>query len=541
MILRIPILSPLNTGSPDYNICGQASSGVSWTNLNTIITVNGTDVINIADLSAFTFGTGLNIACGSFTVEDILAETGDILHLKIAFPSSSPLNIQEQVGVRVRASKTGYIAYDKTYTIYDYDLGNNTNVGVTTNIPFNVYLVASANNVVSSVQTKAFSAFNYIPKPFTKSVYVYNAVSNGVEWTGSIQYLDEDSKVILSADGVINTQQTPKIKQKNTLANTTDCSTALVTLPDYSFKITPVLSHNGVEPISSIDTVEVYTDLSGINFAGNTVRRNDALLGSPFKSATITYQLRDIDNNIVDTKVVTLTASGSPSTFTYVKENGTNSFAFSPTTSGDYKVEVEFSPLIYDVSEADTVVAYNIQDELTIAGTFLFAITATSCKVFTIKNYFSDAFTVTISALNNYKQWVEVNEIVLNAAEEKEITVEGDNIYKFSTDVSGVNYFYIVPSFCSIEDCILTSINTILKTTNKASCCDSCSDLKEELNIFNFNAIIMSLDIYTSLIQNYGVNYIFKNELVNLDDLWTINQIISRINEYCKDCNCGCS
>ena len=57
MILRFNILSPNNTGSPDYDICGQGSSIISNVNLGVTLKLDGITFFTTNDLSTATIPT----------------------------------------------------------------------------------------------------------------------------------------------------------------------------------------------------------------------------------------------------------------------------------------------------------------------------------------------------------------------------------------------------------------------------------------------------------------------------------------------------
>jgi hypothetical protein len=543
MILRIPFLSPTNTGSPDYTIAGQASSLVDWTNLNTVIKVGGTDIINEADLSAFAgFGIGVDIACGGgVVVNDIINESlggGSVLKIKITMPATSPLNIATYTDVQIIAQKTNYISYDNTYRIHDYDLGNNADSGVTNNLNFGIYLISTVDNVVSGQQTKPFSKMNYIPEPFTHNVRVYNAVSNGGGWGGSLEYRDINDDVVLTADGVINLVNFPNgIKLRNILPNDEYDETPTQSNVDYSFRNKPTLSHNGIEPVSTNETIEAYTDLQYINL-DSTLFRNDALLGSAYKKGRLRYDLVDMNENVVASYETTFTASGSPSLFNYDKYGGSSLFSFAVTSTGAFTIRVTYTAL----AESTDVELYSLVDTYVIAGTFWLELQKIECNVFNVKNSFYDGFIVTVSILNDNKVWETVTTVTLDSGENQDVTLAEDGVYKFTTEVDDVEYSYIVPSFCDIETCIRGFVNDILVQNTKSGCCDKCADKANAKNIFNFNAILLSMDIYVQLVSEYGLSYIFENdENIVLEDLWNIRQIGKRLTEYCKDCDCGCS
>jgi hypothetical protein len=54
MILEFNILSPNNTGAPDYDICGQSASVINNNNLKVDLKLNGLSLFTTNDLSTAT-------------------------------------------------------------------------------------------------------------------------------------------------------------------------------------------------------------------------------------------------------------------------------------------------------------------------------------------------------------------------------------------------------------------------------------------------------------------------------------------------------
>src|SRR5574343_1986505 len=168
MFLTGHILSPNNTGNPDYNICGQASSVVDFSNLRFKLGISKdgssqTTLINVPDLSApglivpsttnygdydiyfggFGGGGSFDPLSGLFTIELNVYKAGTTTQVT-----------WEKFNAHLEISKTGYQSFINTFEFYNYDVGNEAGIGITGNKDFDIYLVNNTNNIdVNGTQT----------------------------------------------------------------------------------------------------------------------------------------------------------------------------------------------------------------------------------------------------------------------------------------------------------------------------------------------------------------------------------------------------
>ncbi len=378
MKLRFNISEPINTGSPDYIICNQASSFISFSNLKLLLKIDGTNIINTNDLSSISFPTSPITTTNGYTIF-IEKENTNYLVVNIDL-----INIWNLTTAEFQISKTNYYDYLKVFEIYGYDLGKNPNISpiTDTNPDFNLILINKINNEIDGKQTKAYSSFIAYKKPYTSELHFYKSNSGG----GEIVYTNFNlEQISTSSDGFICTNNDYQLKQtcnlyyyNNTGRHLLDsCTTNLLTVlnnnsfPTFEASTTCIDCNIECIVINTNNTSTTYIDYSLLSkFYVNDIEVN------PYLTQSLIYRLIDFTGNVIQELTYTFDINPLP----FVFDPSLYTFAgFQIPEVGDYIIQVEVSvPNLYKC-----IKNYPIK----------------SCNFYEIKNTNCNEFTVIIIVL----------------------------------------------------------------------------------------------------------------------------------------------
>jgi len=532
MKLRFQILSPNNTGTPDYNICSQASSNVALTNTSLKVVIDGTTILDTTNLATYTLPNGtITTTTNSIAVSSIQRVNTNFIEMTIAMTT-----IQE-IDAIINVSKVGYLPYNNIFKLFGYDLGNNLNqnntggTAITYNPNMDIYLVNETNNVVGGNQTKAFSVFTHYRKPFTNDIYLYNLSST----QGAIKYVDANSDNLLTVpNGFITEKATIDIQQvveisgyiNGVYSTISSCSTLLLTASSEDYIPTYEVSTNcetncGINEcsttIDSLNKASTFIDYSGVV----QLYINDAI-SYPYPTQTIEYSLIDFTGNEINSQAYSFTLTSPTS---YVYNHSTYDWSNFPIPEvGDYVLQIKIgSPNIYTCTKTLKIKSCN-----------WFEIQQTSCDEYTITNNSFDDLSLVITKLNDTKVFEAYKTIVFgNLSSVKEVLAT-DGLYKFSVTRNSKEYSFIVVNYCAIKNCLIKYISSIL-------CPEDCG-CEENKDTTNFNSTVMlAITFFNMLNSEYNFNYIYESiESDKLDSLFEISTVLNKLNENCADNDCDC-
>lgn len=532
MKLRFNISTLVDTGSPDYTICGQAStflpSAVSiYNNLSLLLKIDGTTIINTADLTTFngTLPQSAIVTTNGYNVTVALENT---YYLVIGIDM---VNIWDITTAEFSIGKTGYWSYNKIFEIFGYDLGVNPNVVATAGNPeFNLYLINKTNNEVNGVQTKAYASFIYYRRPFTSELYIYKSNSGG----GEVIYTDSDLVTLnIAVDGFICVAGDYSIKQTNniyTYDNTgrvlistcsTDflLSTNVVAFPTFGGSTTCTTCDNECIVINTENTTTTNIDYSLL-----TTYMVDDTEVNPYTTQVLTYRVIDFTGNIIQEEEHTFDINPLP--FTY-DQTSYKFVDFVIPEIGDYIIQVELS----------VAGLYSCKKNYPVKGCSFYEIKNTNCNEFTIYNRGFDDFDVVISELQDDKTFLEVSTVTVPTLDNIVISHTTDNVYQYKVTKDDVDYIYIVVNYCNLRNCILLGVTNLM--CQKTSDCTDC----KAKDYYDFNVLITMAHTYFNMLNSeYNFNYLYESLDVNkLNELYELKTFLTRFEEYCIECNKVCS
>lgn len=219
MTIRFKIDSVANYNS---SICGIVGAVIP-TSVNLQIFVKNVSVYN------GTYGSfAISTTPVTFNVVTGVLETGNIVALKITnvLPADSC-----NVRIIITDGTNTYRGYNKSFTFYGYDVGNNSALGITHNQDFNIWLSLVAGNNNSGLSTIAQASFLALHKPFTKNITIYRTDSNVLGGSGTTMavYDDTTSQLLLRGEGNICVDDYGLITLRETISINSGASVCSVT------------------------------------------------------------------------------------------------------------------------------------------------------------------------------------------------------------------------------------------------------------------------------------------------------------------------
>lgn len=532
MKLRFRILEPTNSGAPDYNICGQAASSIDFNNLALTLLVNGVVIWNTNDLGSYSFpNTTFNLP-NNITVTDIGILNSE--YLVLAINGVSPISGAK---VTLVINKTGYFGYSQVFDIYNYDLGNNPNETnsngdpINYNPAFNIYLINQTNNIINSVQTKAYSSIIAYQKPFTNSIHFYKADSSA----GTIRWYDENNELILiGRDGMYccncNTNLYT-IKQNTTLY--TSCNNILsvcettkeVVLKNYKPDIN--ITANCVSCCTDCcttpeDTIESYVHVS---FSGEPHYMNDVIVYNTINTLSLTGTLNTINGVIENNTPFEITLSNTSESFLLASYN--------ISAPGDAILCIE-ADAYYIYEEQNSYKIYTCNKCITVKLCDIFEIKQVNCSSYIVYNNSVDTVTIQVNKLDENGEFVLENETIIEPFSNIIVEHDTDGIYNYVLTRGETQRHYVIHVYCKLQECLLKHINNLI-------CCKPKNKCKGE-DYYDFNQIIITAHTYFNLLNiEYNYANIFESLTPNkIKELFDIKVIMDRIVAYCTDCEEPC-
>lgn len=556
------LYTPNNTGSPDYNICGQASSILDFTNTTFKLSVSQgssplTSVINTTDLSTYvapasstiTLNT-LDVAYGVF-VYDVLTGAWVITLKPYLIATLDPVT-WDKFFVHIEIAKVGYKTYTQVFEVYGYDLGNATIAPYTNtgNPDFNIYLIQDLNNVVSGFQTKPYSQLISYRKPFTNEVYFYNAVST----EGTITYYNNTTNALIGSNssGFISNENDITIKEKVVISSGI-CETVVfvakkVWLPLLSISATNDTSCDDCSNNVSPTTVSVIQDYSTV-----TPIKIDGVLQfvSTYLTNSIQLQQFDYNNILLNTQNLPYPLTNyaayilSPTTYLIPI-----TFTINTTELGDNNIQVcsifkEYKPdPTFEVTQSDN--EFIITDIVSCCVSIVInacnwwtIITGENCNEYIFKNCSTLPVNIEVQAVQSDNTYLTILTYTVNGLTNQILTFTTDGMYLIKVpnfDISSPDDYYSLPIFCNIQACFLYYLNQVICRQPNVVCNET------DKVSYDFNAFIITFQTLMMLL-NSELNYNYLYTVLSADklsELSTINDYITRLNEYCTECETKC-
>lgn len=547
--------TPNNTGSPDYNICGQASSLLSLTNLGMVVGISKgnstvTNIITTADLSTDNTGAfvPVNVIYGAYTI-NFLSYTYNTTTKSIVFninvyDTGTTNQVQyEKFYLSLTFSKSGYQTFSQCFELYNYDVGNDATLSISGNTDMDVYLVNNTNNIVAGVQTKAFSSVALLQRPFTNEVHFYNMVGT----QGTISYTNNaDNTVLGSGQNGIVCSSAITVKETVTLSNANTCSstnavTAKVWLPTLTTTANCPNSCDGC--VNDLATTTVYASL---DYSKVSVLKLNNVSVFPTEKMTesLVFSLYDYTGTLqqtLESDQSYVYASYDPATPIVPVE-----FPFISNTLGANIVTVRnlYSDNVY-IGIVNGVAAYVstpilwCDTTITMDTCHWWTVTkGTDCGDYIFTNCSTVATTITLQVLNDDSGWDDVTTITVNPFTSTTINLTSDGVYLIkvpSPTQDSVFEYYTLPSYCAIQACWLAYLQGVICNVPK-----ECDDTKAyyDFNAFMINAHTLFMMLNDEMNFNYTYDVISDDKL---KDLFTMSSFIDRMTEYCEGATSNCT
>lgn len=275
------------------------------------------------------------------------------------------------------------------------------------------------------------------------------------------------------------------------------------------------------------------------------INDNSSVFDTPCTTSTLTYNLYNYDEELVDTLSYVIT-NADPI------DNSTLTFDFTLEEIGDYTLEVLLTNC-YATCEINQV--YHICNFI--------KITETSCHLYTIYNC-SDLETsnvlVTIRDLDD-NILEGYDDVSLTNGSNITLTTPSDGVYIVmikDADNNEVIEQFVLIDICDLINCLQTKIQELLCSCdcnqNTVDCTDYCKKR------YDLNAIeALAFSLFNKINKEYRLNSIYTTfDTSTLAELATMKNYIDAINSYCgctgnstgtgttlfttsSNSNCGCS
>lgn len=579
MELRTRILTPSNTGNPDYIICGQGGTAVGYTGMFVQLKMEGVNVVNTSDYAAYLGGAfpvaPVALPSGLEVVVDI--EDVNYLKLTVTRPGGN-FEVWESTDLTVVVNKAvDYFRYDNVFEIYGYDLGNNPNQNnihaeaIDYNPDFTIWMLPTADNEVNGKQTKAFASYIAYRKPHTKEIYFYSS-NSGTYNTYAYKVNDGDNSTILSGrNGLICNSDNNDYKLIVDLTDGDSCETAfetiakVQTMPDFyttlianqkgivtAGDLTPTYP-NGIGEVKSSNLLATNTAKTFIDYSTATVYYVGDSKEYPAQTHRLTYALYDHSGILKQIKVVDLDISGYP--FVYDPNDTANQWEFSIEDIGDHLLKVILGNVKNEVENA-----YESYFNIPILNTSFFTITEEEeCGTYNLNNLSAEDLIIDKYAMDEAGVFILEKSIALPKLSTTIDIVGTDNMYQYQLErtlkknnVYGIitndtpiyERSFVIASYCNLKNCTFEYLDKLICNAPDST---SCNDCKQE-DYYNFNALTINELTYFGMLQEeYQLNYFYTALTPNkLKELYDLKGFLDRFVEYCDECklnqtNCGCS
>lgn len=542
MKLTTHLFSPNNTGAPNYNICGQASSVVSFVNTSFKVSIsNGTTtqvLVDTANLNGvvtpntgtYTFGD-LDI---SFTAFAKNAGTGSLtFDMNFYKTGTTDPYTWTKLFLVIEVSKAGYQSYLNTFEIYGYDIGNDVTLGYTGNPGFDIYLINNTNNInANGNQTKAFSSFSYLRQPFTDNIFIYNMVGT----QGNITYYDsvsgleigngKSTKVCVLPDlcnnNGISVKEKIQVYDGNTLLDTCEITIAVppvIWLPKVSnVSSCPDACNDCVNNISQL-TIQTTIDYENVTpFKLN----NTLVFLSQFMSEGTTYQLIDFQGALIDSIV-------TPYTITY---------AAWIINKAPFLVPIEFVITTPPLGDTKVIITHFLENLILCNETLIFKVCnwwtvtkGTTCGDYVFNNCSNTDISIVLQKFNNDKTFTDISTLLVLAYTNTTISLQADGVYMVkvpSRDVVGDYDYYSIVSYCLVEECWLAYLDKVM-------CCKVTDDCAANDN-YKYTAFLITVQsFFMALNEEFNFSFIYSLiDADKLETLYMLDSYITRLAEYCE-------
>ena len=526
MILRIGLLTDEGMIPAP---CGQVLPFLNPLNVSFKLTVDGTVIADTNDLSTYVFPVAVVTVANSITVNNMGLD-GSSPYFRINLP-----NIWDKTNIQIEVSKAGLYSYSKTFEVYGYDLGDteaNILGNTTQNPAFRIYMIENNNNV-NGEQTLAYANLIAYRKPFTNKIFYYDAVSSG----GDKIYTASSGATISGNDGYF-CDGAIDITQVNNVYNIIACNRVLVDTCTYVKSVgvntnvaTPFNTEvdcndcpeDSTECCEECDTlVEVEnTATTYIAYENLSLYWVNDIQVYPFNLQELTYNLYDYNGVLIQT--LTYNYGINPPTFVYDFTTTRLSNFIIPEV-GDYLLEV-----ILTTPDLRTCThTYKIKN------CNWYEVEQIECNQYKVHNRSFDPITLTINKLNDDREFELVSTHELDLLSYYSVTLDTDGIYTFNVTRDTVTYTYIVIVYCNLKACLLDKLQHLI--------CANENNLCKSQDYYDFNALVLNAHTYFAMLNNeYNFNFIYTALTPNkLEELYQINDFITRFEEYCLECDPNC-
>lgn len=544
------LLSPNNTGIPDYNICGQVSSIINMLNVSLVISISDgittQNLITTSDLSGslspnyntYTFGD-LDI---NFTNLAVNTGTGSIL-LDMDFFKVGTTDIctWKKIYINISASKANHQSYTNSIEIYGYDIGNDVTLGYSGNTAFDLYLINNTNNLdINGKQTKAFSKFAILRQPFTDNIYFYNLVGT----QGNITYTDITSNLVIGTgnhglicihpdncgNNSITIKQTIKVYDITSVLKDT-CETTIIDgnkkwLPTVtSTSSCPDVCNDCINDISevTIATTVDYTLVTSFNI------NNTLVFLTQYMIENTNFTLEDFSGIVIDSTddIFNITYGDwiiDPASF-LVPIN----YTITTPPLGDMTIIITHSFNLTLLACNQIISSKNCHWWSVVKGE--------QCGDYIVNNCSFEDISIVLQKFNNDRTFTNIVTIIISASSSQTVSLQADGIYMLkvpSRDIVGGFEYYSLANFCNVESCWLNYLNNII-------CNKPTDDCKIE-DHYKFNAFLINTHTFFMAL-NDEFNFSFIYTLIDDDrvnNLYTLDSFITRLTEYCNPSDSPC-
>ena len=595
MNLRFRIQEPVADG--DGNINNQPLTPVNKTGLALSISVDGENIASIADLSLFS--PPINGDTSTNNIGWILTiENTDYIKLTLDYRKSG---IWQSTDVRITVSKTGYLPFDNTFVVYNYDIGNNSNQiysngnPITDNPEFNIILINETDNVVAGVQIKNYTNFIALRKPYTTLVYLYSIHSG----QGQQNYTDGDGLVLATGNNAVITNPTGYSYSEFISVNVLPLidnvvsDSLLLQAVNYMPASSLGVSENECNTSLTEECYNIYGNIVGslvIDFTSLSQFYINDIVMYPFTLGQIYYQVYNNTGTLVETANYTLNVPDG--TFSFNPEDYDR--ILSIATLGDHIVIGGFKIFGLDTENyynADDLVVdavYRITSNAggadftgcgalsndvgtefvytggtivwgtgsvqelspavhclkkeTIRGCLWYKIEQTDCSNYTLFNNSFLNIKYEVYKLDANGDFVIQNTAVsISGLDSTSFSLTSDGIYQIRvvrlTD-EGDEYDEALLQIIFVY-CNLSAC--LLIKIDDLVCCNTNSNCNND-KVYDFNALIITAHTYFNMLNaEYNFNYFYTAlDATKLSELRDAQQFLDKMTEYCEECESGC-
>lgn len=419
--------------------------------------------------------------------------------------------------------------FENTFKVYGYDLGNN---GTTSNPDFEINLIDYSNVLNTFVYASLIAYRN----PNNYEIHYYNS-NNSI---GNKSYRGVITEQVFSANlqGFYITDKSISIYQDifyyvNGILVSNDTSTDINVLQSIKYPTSDLYissdsnCNDDCYSIEANNLASMYFDFSQID-----TYYVDDILNYLFTTLFIRYELIDYAGVLIkyEDKYINITnpvyqfVAGALDNSVVPQPNN---FQFDFSYFGDYKIRVT-----YQLGNACKTMLQCFKHKDVKSCNFFKLKETDVCGVYELTNASSDTISLNVYKLNANKTFDFLNIYYLLAGEKiSSISFNEDGVYKFTVVRNGIEYSTIKIVYCKTEKCIHDLVYKIIMD----NCCDKCNN-KDSLK---FNKILINVNVFLSLIKEYhSYNTSFYNEFskTQIDNIYNIDDIIKRLNEYCYEC-----